>query len=321
MRGIFRFVAIAAVGLGTAFAPLFAGPPQPAIAAQADRLPGTTILETVEVDGMTRHGLVYVPTTRPANTPAPLVIFLHGAGIDMLYAVNGFGIREEAERAGFVALFPNGTPPAMGCCAFNDGDPRFGEKQPPDDVKFISELLDVVTEKYRIDPDRVYATGMSNGGAMSYRLACELSDRLAAIAPVAAARDSSGCTITHPLSVLAIHGTDDPGLPYAGGLNPRNVLAPSQNEMTEFWRTFDGCSAQAETRMLTPVVEERAFEGCSGGTAVKLYTVQSGMHCWPGVELPRQFSNLCAPGGPHRTFEAAPLIVDFFLAHPRQART
>ena len=140
--------------------------------AQSAQPPGTTVLETVEVNGVTRHALVYVPTTRPANTPAPLVVFLHGAGIDMLYAVNGFGVREEAERAGFIALFPNGTAPAMGCCAFNDGDPRWGEKQPPDDVRFIAELLDVVTEKYRIDPDRVYATGMSNGAAMSSRLAC-----------------------------------------------------------------------------------------------------------------------------------------------------
>jgi polyhydroxybutyrate depolymerase len=319
MRGIFRFVAIAAVGLGTTFVPFLGGSTLPAQAAQGDRLPGTTTLETVEVDGMTRHGLVYVPTTRPASGTAPLVIFLHGAGIDMLYAVNGFGIREEAERAGFIALFPNGTPPAMGCCAFNDGEPRFGEKQPPDDVKFISELLDVVTAKYRIDPDRIYATGMSNGGAMAYRLACELSDRFAAIAPVGAARDSSACTITHPLSVLAILGTNDPVVPYAGGLNVRNFPAPSQNEMNEFWRTFDGCSGEAATTMLTPVAEERAFEACRGGTAVKLYTVQQGMHCWPGVELPPQFSNLCAPGGPHLSFKAAPLIVDFFLSHPRQA--
>jgi polyhydroxybutyrate depolymerase len=246
------------------------------------------------------------------------VIFMHGAGIDMLYAMNGFGIREEAERTGVVVLFPNGTPPAMGCCVFNDGEPRFGDKPAPDDVKFISQLLDVVTEKYKIDPDRVYATGMSNGGAMAYRLACEMSDRLAAIAPVGAARDSNPCTITHPLSVLAILGTKDPVVPYAGGLNVRNFPAPSQNEMFEFWRTFDGCSGEAATNMLTPVAEERAFEACRGGTAVKYFTVQEGTHCWPGVELPPQFANLCTPGGPHLSFKAAPLIVDFFLSHPRQ---
>jgi polyhydroxybutyrate depolymerase len=320
MRGIIRFVAIAAVGLGTAFAPLVAGSPQTAIAAQGDQLPGTTTLETVEVNGVTRYSLVYVPSTRPTNARAPLVISVHGGSIDMLYGIRGFGIREEAERAGFIALFPNGTAPGASCCNWNDGFFQWGEKQPPDDVKFISELLDVVTEKYQIDPDRIYATGISNGGGMSYRLACELSDRLAGIAAVAASRDSSGCTITHPLSIVAIHGTDDPLFAYAGGPNVRNVLAPaSQNEIVEFWRTFDGCSAQAETRMLTPVVEERAFEACRGGTAVKLYTVQGGMHCWPGVELPPQFSNLCNPGGPHMSFKASTLIVDFFLSHPRQA--
>ena len=76
------------------------------VAAQSAQPPGTTILETVNVDGLTRHALVYVPATRPANAPAPLVIFLHGGGIDMLYAMHGFGIREEAERAGFIAALP-----------------------------------------------------------------------------------------------------------------------------------------------------------------------------------------------------------------------
>ena len=320
MNGIFRLVAIAAVGLGTAFAPLFAGSTQTAMAAQGDGLPGTTTLETVDVDGLTRHALVYVPTTRAANAPAPLVIFMHGNGIDMLYAVNGFGIREDAERAGFVALFPNGTAPAMGCCAFNNGAPIWGDKQPPDDVKFISQLLDVVTEKYQVDPNRVYATGISNGGGMSYRLACELSDRIVGIAPVASARDSSACNVTQPVSVLAIQGTADPNIPYGGGIDVRGVPAPSQADLAETWRAYDGCSARPTTQMLTPVAQELAYEQCERGAAVKFYAVQDGMHCWPGVELPRQFSNLCNPGGPHLSFKATPLIVDFFLAHPRQAR-
>ena len=186
-------------------------------------------------------------------------------------------------------------------------------------MAFIDRLLDLIMSKYRVDQDRVYSTGISNGGGMSSRLACELSHRFAGVAVVAAARDSSGCTINRPVSVLAIHGTADPIIPYAGGLDVRGVLAPSQADIAEVWRSFDGCSAEPVTRMLTPVAQELAYGPCERGTAVLLYTVQDGMHCWPGVELPQQFHNLCAPGGPHLSFKATPLIVDFFLTHPRQA--
>jgi polyhydroxybutyrate depolymerase len=318
MKGICRFAIIVVVGLATGVAP-FVGVAPRTVAAQSAQPPGTTILETVESNGLTRHALVYVPTSLPANTPAPLVLFLHGNGIDMLYAIRGFGIREEAERAGFIALFPNGTAPAMGCCAFNNGAPIWGDKQPPDDVAFVDRLLDHVMSKYRVDPDRVYSTGISNGGGMSSRLACELSHRITGVAVVAAARDPSACTLGRPVSVLAIHGTADPIVPFAGGPDLRNVVVPSQGEIAEVWRSLDGCAAEPVTRMLTPSTQALAYGPCEGGTAVLLYTVQDGMHCWPGVELPPQFANLCNPGGPHLSFKATPLIVDFFLSHPRQA--
>jgi polyhydroxybutyrate depolymerase len=318
MRGILRVITIVA-GLALGCAPFAGAQLQAQAAEQGTSLPGVTTLESLTVDGLARDALVYVPASHPANAPAPLVLFLHGNGIDMLYAIRGFGIREEAERSGFIAVFPNGTAPAMGCCAFNNGAPIWGDKQPPDDVHFIAQLLDLVESKYPIDPDRVYSTGISNGASMSYRLACELSDRFAGVASVASAYDFSGCTISHPLSVLAIHGTLDPLIPYAGGIDVRGQQQPSQADIVDFWRTFDGCPAEPDTRMVTPVAEERSYGPCHNGTAVMHYTVQEGMHCWPGTELPSQFSNLCTPGGPHLSFQATPLIVDFFLAHPRQS--
>jgi polyhydroxybutyrate depolymerase len=319
MRRFVRFVTVIAVGLATALARFVGGQPGVVAAAQDPSVPGATVLESLTVDGLVRDALVYVPASRPANAPAPLVVFLHGGGVDMLYAIRGFGIREEAERAGFIALFPNGTASAMGCCRFDNGITPWGDKQPPDDVRFIGQLLDLVVSKYPIDPDRIYSTGISNGAAMSYRLACELSDRFAGVAAVASPYDFSGCTISYPLSVLAIHGTADPTYPYAGGPDPSGTPRPSQSEIVDFWRAFDGCPAEPDTRMLTPVAEERAYGPCRNGTAVRQYTVQEGMHCWPGTELPVQFQNLCTPGGPHLSFQATPLIADFFLSHPRQA--
>lgn len=321
MNRIVRFAATAVVGLASILGPMLVTSPQLA-AAQANQLPGTTVFESLTVDGLTRDALVYLPTSLPANAPAPLVIFLHGGGLDWMHGIRLLGIREEAERSGFIALFPNGsafgTPSGAGCCRFNTGMVSFGDKQPPDDVRFIAQLLDLVESKYQIDRDRVYATGISNGAAMSYRLACELSDRFAGVAAVASPYDFSGCTISHPLSVLAIHGTADPNYPYAGGPDPAGVTRPSQAEVVEFWRAFDGCPAQPDTRMLTPVAEERAFGPCRNGTAVRQYTVQEGMHCWPGTEMPVQFQGICKPGGPHLSFKATPLIAEFFLSHPRQ---
>jgi polyhydroxybutyrate depolymerase len=264
---------------------------------------------------------VYVPTSRPATAPAPLVVFLHGGGVDMMHGIHLLSIREEAERDGFIALFPNGTANAAGCCRFNIPflNGTWGDKQPPDDVRFIAQLLDLVESRYPIDTDRVYATGLSNGAMMSYRLACELSDRFAGVAAVAGTYDFGGCTISHPISVLAIHGTRDPNIPYAGGTQPNGQPITSQADVVEFWRAFDGCAAEPDTRMLTPVAEERAYGQCHNGTAVRQYTVQEGMHCWPGTEMPVQFQNLCNPGGSHLSFQATPLIAEFFLSHPRQA--
>jgi poly(3-hydroxybutyrate) depolymerase len=154
---------------------------------QDDQLPGTTVLETVFVGGAPRDALVYLPASRPSDSPVPMILFLHGNGGDMIKSIRMYGVREEAERAGIIAVFPNGSPVTLvnggtGCCGWNDGRPIWGDFQPPDDVSFVSQLLDLLIPKYNVDTNRVFAAGMSNGGFMTHRLACELSDRFAAIA-------------------------------------------------------------------------------------------------------------------------------------------
>jgi polyhydroxybutyrate depolymerase len=187
-------------------------------------------------------------------------------------------------------------------------------------VGFIARLLDLLTTKYGADPNRIFVAGQSNGSWMTFRLACELSDRIAAIAAVAGQRDDPACRPVRPLSVLEIHGTADPIVPYQGGRVVLGSLAftvPAVADAISFWAKHNGCPPEPTTSMVNAVVEKRTFGSCRDGTEVTLYTVNGGMHCWPGVEVGTPG---CPRGGPHMTFEATPLIVPFPLAHPKSSK-
>jgi polyhydroxybutyrate depolymerase len=294
--------------------------PAGASASQDEVLPGTTTFESVEVDGVQRDALVYVPSSAPTATPLPVILIFHGRGFDMLHTVHALGFRQEAERAGFIAVVPNGSSSllpngARSCCGWNDGRPTWGDQQPPDDVTFVSRLLDLLVEKYPVDAKRIAAAGVSNGAFMSYRLACEMSDRVSAVAAIAGTRDNAACPSMRHVSVLSIHGTADPLSPYAGGPDSRNLFVPAVVDTTRFWQQSNGCPSGAEIRMLSSVVEVRAYGPCRGGTAVQQVTINGGMHCWPGVELDAPY---CLSGGPHMALDATALLVQFFMTHTRQ---
>jgi polyhydroxybutyrate depolymerase len=284
-------------------------------------LPGQTVLESIDVDGVMRDALVYVPTRAMGTGQLPAMLILHGRGVDMLFTAHALGFREEAERVGFIAVIPNGRPapaPAGGtvCCGWNDGRPTWGDQQPADDVAFIARLLDLLIEKYPVDQHRISAAGISNGAFMSHRLACEMSDRIVAIAAVAGTRNNAECASMRRVSVLSMHGTADPLAPFEGGPDSRNIVEPTVAETTQFWRTHNGCAGRAATRTLNPVVEVQAYNQCADGTAVHQYIVVGGMHCWPGVEFNAPY---CLTGGPHMAFAATPVVVDFLVSHARTA--
>ena len=164
------------------------------------------------------------------------------------------------------------------CCGF-------ARSQNIDDVAFFRALLANLWAAYRIDMRRIYATGLSNGGMMTYRLACELSDQIAAIAPVAGALNGS-CSPSSPVSVIIFHGTDDEHVLFAGG-KPRKSIDPhprvdnSVASAVKFWSRRDDCND-------TPRLEIRgdskvsSYSGCRDGTEVELFAVQGQGHAWPG---------------------------------------
>ena len=163
---------------------------------------------------------------------------------------------------------------------------RSGDARGSDDVGFVLAALDDVETLVRVDPHRVYATGISNGGMMSYRLGCEASDRLAAIAPVAATVVFDGCAPSTPISVLHIHGLADNNVPFDGGLPTKALQAtpPSYPPVRDGIATFvqaDGCTPKPRTRT-TGMVTRETWRGCDGRTAVQLVTIADGGHSWPG---------------------------------------
>jgi polyhydroxybutyrate depolymerase len=243
------------------------------------------------VGGQTRTYLCHVPESYRKAQATPLVFCLHGGGgqgqgMDRLTNLNAV-----ADRENFIVAYPDGVENH-----WNDG--RSSVRVKTDDVGFINALIDKFSRDFNIDRARVYATGISNGGLMAERLACELDERLAAVASVASAmpRDLAPlCKPAHSISVLLINGIDDPIVPYAGGeiknFGGRGYggAVLSSAETIRSWASRDGCSPNPIVRALPdrgPAdgthVKNFRFQTCREGTAVELYAIEGGGHTWPG---------------------------------------
>ena len=245
-------------------------------------------VHTINVGGRERIYRLYKPADLPASSP--LVVMLHG----------GFGNAEQAERAygwdqlagsgKFVVAYPDGLNRAWntnggGCC----GLPA---REGIDDVGFISAAVADIAENVGIDTAHVYATGISNGGIMSYTLACN-TGVFAAIGPNAATQ-LDPCPSPHPTSVMHIHGNADRLIPYNGGQGFSVVNGPSVPEVNAFWRNVDQCAAPTAT---TSGLVTTSTAGCADNRGVVLITVDGGGHEWPPF--------------------ATQTLWQFFEAHPR----
>jgi polyhydroxybutyrate depolymerase len=157
-------------------------------------------------------------------------------------------------------------------------------------VDFVSALLDQVEKDYSIDSRRIYATGISNGGFFTQRLACELSNRIAAFAPVAASMAaplSTTCNPPKPVSILMINSPDDQFIPWKGGQMTKGAGGQilSIANAVQFWQKHNGCRANPQEKTLTPLdqadptqVTLQSYTGCRNGSEVLLYTIQGGGH-------------------------------------------
>lgn len=281
--------------------------------------------------GIKRSYVIRVPERVPAELAQgqnegrapqpllPLVLVLHGGGGNAAVAENMTGFTEKAGREGFIVVYPEGssrfrdkllTWNAGHCCGY-------AKDNGVNDVEFLDALLDQLTQEYPVDPKRIYATGMSNGGMMTHRLGIALPHRFAAIAPVVGALFGDENKPALPVSALMINGMLDQSVPVQGGA-PGGRFAtawdgtPPQpaREQAVFWANANGCANPPEK------LDGAAFVlwqyRCPAGRAVEIYLVKDNGHAWPGGQ----------PGSrrgdkPSTSLNATDVIWEFFKAHPK----
>lgn len=263
---------------------------------------------TLEIGGRTRAYTVHIPPGYDGRTAAPLVLVLHGATQSSQGAERMSGMSAKADKEGFLVVYPSGTGRIKDIPTWNSGACcGYAMENKVDDVEFLRELIDKLEQDYAIDSKRVFATGISNGGMMSFRLGCDLADKIAAIAPVEGAQDIP-CNPSAPVSVLVFHGTDDHLVPFNGGSTPFQLGSKRSDtpvvDTVAFWVKADGCS-EGPQHEETSVLHTDKYSGCQNGTAVELYAIQGGHHTWPGTRI----SGNSVP--------ATDIMWTFFSKHPK----
>ena len=274
----------------------------------------------VTADGRTRVYRIYVPSSLP-NSPVPLLLAFHGGtGWGAQFEKNS-GFDELAEANGFLVVYPDGVGSGADETTnrtWNGGDCcGAAARNDVDDVAFVDQLLDVLEAAYSIDPARVFAAGHSNGGILSYRLACELSERIMAVGLQAGTLEIDACAPPTAVSLLHIHGVADTNLPIDGGRGTTSIANVDFNSPRVAVQTFAdaiGCSAEpaVTTTATNADLTVSTWTGCDDRAEVQFVAVDGAAHPWMG-HTP---SNPAAPPvytGLDASFE----IVAFLLAHPR----
>jgi polyhydroxybutyrate depolymerase len=290
-----------------------------------------SVPEASAPDGGLRSALVHVPASYDASKPTMLVLNLHGLLEPASLQESVSHMSQTADERGFIVAHPEGVSGVVGL-SWNAGSCCGNTAE---DVTFIRDLVKSLESEYCIDPKRVFATGLSNGAMMSYRLACDAADVFAAVAPVAGAVVVDPCHPSRPVPILAIHGTGDTVVPFNGGTDGLyHVLSfPPVSYSIDLWRQLNACPGAPEANA-TPMPDESTpdggpsaslftgstlvsekgdaschlWSGCKGGGDVELCTVVDGGHSWPGGPA--------FVGKSSTDIDATTAIIDFFEKHP-----
>ena len=288
------------------------------LAAQAE-----TFIDAIESGGRERSFIVSVPDDAKPGKPLPTVIALHGALMSGKSMRRIFGLDALSEREGFTVVYPNGVRRR-----WNDG--RTVPSGTPDDVRFIRQLADYLVRERLADPKRLYLVGVSNGGMLTYRVACEAPGKFAAFAAVIANMPEAvaeACPKKGLSPMLIINSTNDPIIPWEGGETGRfrkrgEVLSTS--ETVEFWRRHNGCSKSAQMKPLPDkdpsdgsAVFAKQYSNCRSSGAVVLLKVEGGGHLPPGADIGDRPVLQSMLGGPaNRDISAADISWKFFKRFP-----
>lgn len=283
---------------------------------KSDKLtsPGDYI-QSIQVGDLTRYFKVHIPKSYNGSKKVPLLFALHGGGGDMEVQSNDKYYLQisKSESEGYIVIFPNGysefksgkfaTWNAGNCCA------QARDKN-VDDIAFFKSLISFAKDKMMIDENKIFSTGMSNGGMMSYRLACELSDQIKGIGAVAGTDNTKECHPKNPVSILHIHAKDDDHVLFNGGLGPKALSKKGETEFNSVtntinkWVDFNGCPKTSKRVLDINGAYCDLYSPCKNGTEVKLCVTETGGHSWPGGEKPRG-------GAPSKAIIANDIIWDF----------
>ena len=245
-----------------------------------------TLTESITHDNLQRDYIIHIPGSYNMNTSIPLVFCFHGYNSSANTIMNYTNFNYIADTAGFIVVYPQGTL-LQGTTHWNVGGWTLGSTA--DDVGFIRNLLDSISCEYNIDSSRVYSTGMSNGGYMSFLLACQLSDKIAAIASVTGSmtpQTFNSCNPLHPMPILQIHGTNDQVVPYIGV----PTWTKSIDDVLQYWIDYNNCNT---IPAITTIVDINQFDGSTveyfvydqgyNSVSTEHFKIDFGSHDWPGV--------------------------------------
>lgn len=243
-----------------------------------------TINDSIYCNGTYRHFITYIPSIYQSSEPTPLVFNLHGRTSTAWQQMWYGDFRDIADTANFIIVHPQGLLDNTGVTHWNLGQSSI------DDIGFLNSLYFYIVSNYSINLDQVYSTGMSNGGYMSYYLACNMSDKIAAIASVTGAMGSFtqiNCTPTHPTPVMEIHGTADFNVPFNDIVNG-----------IEYWRDYNNCNLTADTTLMPDLdlgdlstVKHIVYNNGDNGVTTELFKVINGGHTWPGSNISTGVTN------------------------------
>ena len=283
----------------------------------------------LRINGFRRTYLVHIPSGYKPETPLPLVVVIHGA-FDTADGMEKFTrFSQLADREGFMVLYPNGMGILgflqhwnAGHCCGKAADDHV------DDVGFVAATIADVYGRFKVDRDRIYMVGFSNGGMLTYRFAAERGDLLAAAAPMAASiggRPSADLPEwripepVRPIPIIVFHGLSDDDVSYEGGVSRHRGGTRSYwsvEKSVQFWVTRNGCSPQVVSKDLNAgSVLLTSWVDCKDNAEVVLYLIRDWGHVWPG----NYFMAALAEGDSLKNFDAAEIIWDFFKSHRRQS--
>ena len=269
----------------------------------------------INVEGNEREYILYIPKSYDKSESNPLILAFHGAMGSADIMAKYYGFIPKAEKEGFIVAFPNGASrlPSGDLATWNAGNCcAYAVQSDSDDVTFVKAVIDNIKKKVNVG--KIFATGMSNGGMFSHRLACDMSDTFTAIAAVSGTINYDDCNPKEPISIMHIHGLLDDRVLFNGGCGPK-CTRESETEYTSVPDTISGwvkrnnCKGNPERVFENEGAYCDVYSNCTGDTQVKLCVVKEGGHSWPGG---KESSNQLEQDIPSNSISATDEVWDFF---------